>query len=206
MGKARDEKSPEEQNKETLDKLVEDAGGEEVLKDAPDQVKTAVADLEIKDDALNPDDKAAALTEDQKFGDVQNDKAAHGADEDKVELVDDEDNDPHILGKMHHGLQHFDDEKAADDFSDALDEEEVLARQNENFDEDSSDIEGDGFTVHPPIPSENIEFEPEEDVRAVLHGSHSAAMGGLQTDASGSYTPPGLINQPAAGGSTFKQQ
>lgn len=38
-----------------------------------------------------------------------------------------------------------------------------------------------------------VEDAPVDDERAAKHGSHDAAMAGLQTDASGTYTPPGQL-------------
>lgn len=41
--------------------------------------------------------------------------------------------------------------------------------------------------------AEEVPFEPENDPKARLHGTHDAAMYGLQTDISGTYVPPGLV-------------
>lgn len=42
---------------------------------------------------------------------------------------------------------------------------------------------------------DEVPFEPVDDPKARLHGTHDAAMGGLQTDISGTYVPPGLVKQ-----------
>lgn len=176
------EKTPAEDNKEKIDDLVDQLGGEEGVKDAPDQVKAELASRELQDDALNPDDKVTLLDDKAKFGDVQNDKAAHGADEGKV----------HIAG--------------ADPTINVEGDLNILDGGFASLGDDLSAEEDQGFTVHDEIPAEDVEFEPGEDVRATLHGSHSAAMSGLQTDASGTYVPPGLVDKDDLAGSTFKQQ
>lgn len=197
MTKAKDDKALEQAD-EKIDALSQDQGD---LKLAPDQVKEAIADLELQKEKTG--EEHTTLTDEEKFGDANNPLANVGADQDKVPPVDplkvqivDEDGDDTLTGGLH-GLKEFD-----GDESRILSEEEVLRRQGEGFDEYSSDIEAGTFTVHAPVPSEEVPFEPIEDVRAVKHASHSAAMTGLQTDASGSYTPPGIAGEPK---STFTQ-
>lgn len=81
-----------------------------------------------------------------------------------------------------------------DDEVDAAAEEELPL--NPVGDElDGEFIEGDETPDTPTLPGEVKEALEAEYPVLREHGTHDAAMKGLQTDASGSYTPPGLVKK-----------
>lgn len=87
---------------------------------------------------------------------------------------------------------------ANDEFGNPIPDEggndEQLAEDAEQVEEDLDQLD------------EDLEQLAEDAAPAPEHGSHNAATSGYQTDASGSYTPPGLVGNPQLAGSTFKQQ
>ena len=74
----------------------------------------------------------------------------------------------------------------------AAEQQEAEQAEEQNNAEGGDEHEG-GEDSAEKAEAVTVEDAPVEDKRAAKHGSHDAAMAGLQTDASGTYTPPGQL-------------
>lgn len=113
-------------------------------------------------------------------------------------------------------VEQLEDEIAAKEPEDKTAQEEVIEAQaelqqrDEEIHGDSSNVDDEDLPELNPddleddlmieegadvVGGEEVPFEPENDPAAEFHGTHDAAVSGLQTDVSGSYTPPGIAKQ-----------
>lgn len=65
--------------------------------------------------------------------------------------------------------------------------------EEEEFGDLGEDLDEEDLLEAPSLPSEVKDALEAEYPVLREHGTHDAAMKGLQTDASGTYTPPGLL-------------